>query len=97
MMKTMNVAAAALLILIATGASGQGKNCEELKSEIAAKIEANGVPSYTLTIVDAGASHEGKIVGSCGGNTKRIAYVRGGAASAPAPEATPEPAAPAAE
>jgi hypothetical protein len=28
----------------------QAKNCDELKMEIAAKIEANGVKSYDLTI-----------------------------------------------
>ncbi len=90
-MRTTHVVTAALLALMALGASGQGKNCDELKSEIAAKIDANGVPVYTLSIVDADAAHDGKVVGSCGGNTKRIVYVRGAVAPAPLPAATEAP------
>ncbi|MGO2704816.1 MAG: DUF1161 domain-containing protein, partial [Pseudomonas helleri] len=54
-----------------------GKPCEELKSEIAAKIDANGVQHYTLEVVDKGAAADGKVVGSCGGGTKDIVYKRG--------------------
>ena len=59
-------------------------NCEKVKADIAAKIDANGVPSYSLTAVDAGAAHDGKVVGHCGGNTKRIIYVRGAVGPEPA-------------
>ncbi len=57
------------------------KPCEELKAEIKAKIEANGVQSYEITIVnneEAGNSTavDGKIVGSCEGGTKKIIYTR---------------------
>lgn len=55
------------------------KACEELKQEIAAKIEANGVQAYNLEIVaaDADAVGELKVVGSCNGGTQRIVYERG--------------------
>ena len=53
------------------------KDCGELKSEIAAKLDAKGVPHYSLEIVDKGASADGKVVGTCGGDTKEIVYKRG--------------------
>lgn len=53
-----------------------GKPCEELKGEIAAKMEANGVKSYILEIVPADQVGEGKVVGSCEGGTKKIIYTK---------------------
>ena len=50
---------------------------EELKSEIAAKIEANGAQHYSLKVVEKGASADGKVVGSCEAGTKDIVYKRG--------------------
>jgi hypothetical protein len=89
------ISMATLLVVAAANApSALANNCEQVKSDIAAKIDANGVPSYSLTVVDAGAAHDGKVVGQCGGNTKRIVYVRGGGgASEPAPSPSVEPAA----
>jgi len=54
----------------------QVKPCEELKSEIAAKIDANGVKNYTLEIVPNDQVGDRKVVGSCEGGTKKIVYVR---------------------
>jgi len=52
-----------------------GKACDELKMEIAAKIEANGVKDYELTIVkNDEVKPEDKVVGSCEGGTKKIVY-----------------------
>lgn len=48
------------------------KNCEELKSEIAAKLTAAGVSSFSLTIVDQDWAGIGTIVGSCENGTKKI-------------------------
>ena len=50
------------------------KPCEELKAEIAKKLEANNVKSYTLEIVPQGKDAEGKVVGSCEAGTKKIVY-----------------------
>jgi hypothetical protein len=84
----------ATLFAVALPASAR-KSCEDLQTEIDAKIKANGVPAYTLSIIDAAneASAEGKIVGSCDRGTKRIVYVRGAApAVTPAEDAAASPA-----
>ncbi|AHL31494.1 hypothetical protein CD58_00620 [Pseudomonas brassicacearum] len=62
------------LLSFAGGAFAAGKSCEELKSEIAAKIDAKGVSGYSLEIVDKGAAADGKVVGTCEGGTKEIVY-----------------------
>ena len=66
------------LLSIAGTALAAGKPCEELKSEIAAKIDAKGALGYSLEVVDKGAAAEGyTVVGSCEADTKEIAYKRG--------------------
>jgi len=65
------------LLSFAGGAFAAGKSCEELKSEIAGKLDAKGVSNYSLEIVDKGAAANGKVVGSCEGGTKEIVYKRG--------------------
>ena len=60
------------------------KPCEDLKAEIAKKLDAKGVVGYTLDAVDKGKeSTDGKIIGSCDGGTKSIVYTRGGAPAQP--------------
>jgi len=66
----------AVLALAATPALAR-KDCEELKSEIDAKIKANGVQVYTLEIMPKEQQADGKVVGSCDGGTKKIVYKRG--------------------
>lgn len=56
------------------------KPCEELKSEIDAKIRKNGLEVFTLDIVpneEAKDVKDGQIVGSCDGGTKKIIFRRG--------------------
>lgn len=53
------------------------KPCEELKSEIEAKLQAKGVETYTLGIVLNEDVKDEKVVGSCDGGTKKITYKRG--------------------
>lgn len=65
------------LLSLAGTAMAAGKDCGELKSEIEAKVQANGVSGYTLEIVDKGSATNGKVVGSCEGGTKEIVYNRG--------------------
>jgi len=60
-----------------------------LKTEIAGRLDAKGVKSYTLEIVDKDKEAEGKVVGTCEGGTKKIMYTRTTApAKAPAPDAS---------
>ena len=81
----------ALLFASGLAYAQSGKSCEDLKAEIAKKIEANGVKSYTLEIVatEKAAETEGKVVGSCEGGSKKIVYSR--TAAAPQPEAAAKP------
>lgn len=65
------------LLFVTAPAFAQRKDCTELKDEIDAKIRANGVPAFTTTIVDKDAPEDGKVVGTCDGNTKKIVYKRG--------------------
>ena len=51
-----------------------GKPCEELKAEIAAKLDAKGVSGYSLEIVDKGTAAGGKVVGKCEKGAKVIVY-----------------------
>ena len=77
-MKTrITLIVAASLSLVGVSAFADGKPCEELKSEIAAKLDAKGVTGYELEIVDADkAEGNGKVVGSCEGGTKKIVYTK---------------------
>jgi len=82
------VASAALLLFASALAYAEGpKSCEELKAEIAKKVEANGSKSYSLDIVPKDKDAEGKVVGTCGGGTMKIVYLKNQAApKTPAPE-----------
>jgi hypothetical protein len=51
-------------------------SCEQLKTEIAAKIDAKGVKDYTLDIVPNDQVGDQKVVGSCDGGSKKIVYAR---------------------
>ena len=67
------------LICVLSATSGlalAAKPCEELKTEIAAKIDANKVTNYTLEIVESDKAGDAKVVGSCEGGTKKIVYTR---------------------
>lgn len=72
-MKTLLLASA---LLLASTPIWAAKNCEELKSEIDAKMKAKGVASFTLDIVASDAAADGQTVGTCEGGTKKIVYKR---------------------
>jgi len=64
------------LFCLAGSVFAGGKPCEELKAEIAAKLDAKGVSGYSLEIVDKGAPTDGKVVGKCEEGAKVIVYKR---------------------
>ncbi|MBD8492143.1 DUF1161 domain-containing protein [Pseudomonas syringae] len=64
------------LLSLAGTAMAAGKPCEELKAEIDAKLQAKGVTSYTLEVVEKGSTATHQVVGSCEGDTKEIVYSR---------------------
>ena len=81
-MKALLAIAAVLVVPACSFAQGP-KACEDLKTEIAAKLDAKGVKSYTLDIVAKDAEvTDGKVVGTCEGGTKKIVYKK--TTSAPA-------------
>jgi hypothetical protein len=67
-------------------------DCDALKARVDAKLQAKGIPVYTLEIVpvegaanpinaasgvEAVKVNKGKQVGTCDGGTKRLMYIRG--------------------
>ena len=85
------LAIAVVLLFVSVAAYGQIKPCEELKGEIAKKLDDKGVKSYTLEIVDKEKEAEGKVVGSCEGGSKKIVYRReSNSTPPPAPDAKKE-------
>jgi hypothetical protein len=50
--------------------------CEEVKSAIAAKLDAKHVSGYTLDVVPADQAGDGKVIGSCEGGAKKIVYTK---------------------
>ena len=89
-MKIQYLIVAAALVVPASGYAQAAKPCEELKSEIAKKMDANGVKSYSLDIVEKDKDAAGKVVGTCDGGTKKIVYTRStDTASSPQAPAAP--------
>lgn len=73
-MKALLAVAAVLLVPARSYAQGP-KACEELKSEIATKLDAKGAKGYSLEIVAKDQDvTDGKVVGTCDGGTKKIVY-----------------------
>src|SRR5260370_28954012 len=85
------LAAIGVLLFVSVPAHAQAaKPCEELKDEIAKKLDAKGVKGYTLEIVAKDKDAEGKVVGTCDGGTKKLIYNQT-SAPAEAPKETPKP------
>ena len=76
MKKSLFVSAALLAVAVPVFAA---KPCDELKSEIAAKLDEKKVTGYTLDIVDADKAGDRKVVGSCDGGKKKIVYQKAAA------------------
>jgi hypothetical protein len=68
-----------LLGLLSAASWAAPKPCEELKEEIEVRIQAAGVPSYTLEIVTNDEVHDpSMVVGSCDNGTRKIIYQKNG-------------------
>jgi hypothetical protein len=65
---------AAVLALAATSTFAAGKSCDELKTQIATKLDAKKITGYTLDIVGADKAGDAKVVGTCEGGAKKITY-----------------------
>jgi phage baseplate assembly protein gpV len=80
---TLAIALSAIALPFVSLPSFAAKSCDELKTEIAAKLDAKSVAGYTLDIVANDQVGEQKVVGSCEGGTKKITYVRGAKTTVP--------------
>ncbi len=63
-------------LLLTQAAQAQTKPCEELKAEIAAKLDEKGVKDYEIVIVDSDKVGDAKVIGSCEAGAKKLTYVR---------------------
>ena len=75
-MKLMRSVFIVAALLLCTPAFAQVKPCEELKSEIDAKLKAKGAINYALEIVPADQIKDQKVVGSCDGGKNKITYTK---------------------
>ncbi len=70
----------ATAILLTQAVQAAPKPCDELKAEIAAKLDEKGVKGYEITAVAndkvAELGEKAKVIGSCDGGTKKLTYVR---------------------
>ena len=68
------------LTIVSTTALAAAKPCDELKAEIAAKLDEKGVKNYEIAAVEkdkvAETGDGAKVIGSCDGGTKKLTYVR---------------------
>ncbi len=81
----------ALVIMVTFPAMAEILPCDVLKARVDTKLQAKGIPTYTLEIVPAESNTDidaasgisatkktkGKEVGTCDGGTKRLIYTRG--------------------
>lgn len=68
------VSTAVLLAVSASAAAGA--QCDKVKSDIAAKLDARHVAHYMLETVPADKVGDGKVVGTCDRGRKKIVYTR---------------------
>jgi len=67
--------AGVVALAFALPATAAPRDCAELKAEIEAKIQAQGVVAYTLEVVPvAEVKDPAMVVGSCANGTQRIIY-----------------------
>lgn len=64
-----------------------GTPCDDVKAQIAKKLDGKGVKGYSLDAVAAADAKDKKVVGSCEGGAKKIVYARGAGKSAKAEKA----------
>ena len=76
-MKRNLIVLATLALAFGATTAVAAKDCEELKSEIAAKLDGKGVKNYSLDIVANDQVEDRKVVGSCAGGARKIVYKRG--------------------
>lgn len=91
----MKTLVASLVLCCAAVPALAQKDCESLKSTIAAKLDGKGVKKYQLDVVPTDDKKEGRVVGACDRGKMKIVYTKAGKAEgADKADAKPEEAAP---
>jgi hypothetical protein len=67
---------ALLFVSMAVSTGALATPCDEVKTQIAAKLDAKHVANYTLEAVAADQAGDAKVVGVCEGGAKKIVYTR---------------------
>jgi len=93
-MKPNRVVTAAACLLATSVFAAVGKNCEELRTEVAAKFRARGVNAPNIEILPAAQTTSARTVGTCELGTKQLVFFPGEynalpAASSHVPKASP--------
>ena len=73
--------------LFAAAGHAHAVSCEELRASVEAKIQSKGVKSFNVTVVEAGSSVPGQVVGTCERGAKKLVYSQGPSSSAASPQA----------
>lgn len=76
MTKSILLALSATVLLLTQSAVAAPKPCDELKAEIAAKLDEKGVKGYEITAVENDKVGDAQVIGSCDGGTKKLTYQR---------------------
>jgi Protein of unknown function (DUF1161) len=74
-------------------AIAQSLSCEELRSNIEAKIRGNGGTNFIVEVVEATTKAQGQVVGTCGRGLKKLVYVKAAGAASATGQARPAPSA----
>ena len=76
MSKSSLLALTATVLLLTQTAQAAPKPCDELKAEIAARLDEKGVKGYEITAVDNNQVGDAKVIGSCDGGSRKLTYLR---------------------
>ncbi len=76
MSKPTLLALATTALLLTQAAQAAPKPCDELKAEIAVKLDEKGVKGYEIAAVENDKAGDAKVIGSCDSGTKKLTYVR---------------------
>ncbi len=80
----------AALAALLQASSSFAVGCEALRAEVESKIRSSGVAQFTVSIVEAGASTPGRMVGTCDQGSRKLLYVQARpAATGPAAPVAP--------
>lgn len=63
-------------VLVFAASAAVATPCDEVKTAIAAKLDAKHVTNYTLEAVPSDQNTDGKVVGTCESGAKKIVYTR---------------------